>query len=91
MFRSIVDSRISSRYFSSFKAVELVDLTERAFSRITSSFMVLTTGGKEVNIGLGLRFEAKALKVIDYSRKNDSFWEFSQKTVDVLKDYKVHT
>lgn len=85
-----MDSRISSQYFSSFKAVELAGLTERALSRITSSFMVLAAGGKEVNVGLGLRFEAKALKVIDYTRKNDRFWEFSQKTVDLLKDYKVH-
>ncbi|KZP24164.1 hypothetical protein FIBSPDRAFT_951467 [Athelia psychrophila] len=88
-FKSIVDSRISSQYFSSFKAVELAGLTERALSRITSSFMVLAAGGKEVNVGLGLRFEAKALKVIDYTRKNDRFWEFSQKTVDLLKDYKA--
>lgn len=52
--------------------------------------MVLTAGGKKENVGLSLKFEAKALKVIDYSRKNDRFWEFSQKTVDLIKNYKVH-
>lgn len=51
--------------------------------------MVLTAGGKKENVGLSLKFEAKGLKVIDYSRKNDRYWEFSQKTVDLLKDYKV--
>ncbi|KAF7981258.1 hypothetical protein HWV62_34139 [Athelia sp. TMB] len=88
-FKSIVDSRISSRYFPSFKAAELVGITTRGLSKITSSFMVLTAGGKKENVGLSLKFEAKALKVIDYSRKNDRFWEFSQKTIDLLRDYKA--
>jgi hypothetical protein len=51
--------------------------------------MVLTSGNEKVNLGLSLKFEAKALKVVGYSRKNGQYWEFSQKTVDLLKEYKV--
>lgn len=88
-FKGIVQNHITSRYFPSFKVAELVGLSGRAVSRITSSFMVLISNGKKENVGLSLKFEAKALKVIDYSRKNDRFWEFSQKAVDLIKDYKV--
>jgi len=43
----------------------------------------------KVNLGLSVKFEGKAQKVIDYSRKTDRYWEFSQTTVDLIKEYKV--
>jgi 5'-3' exoribonuclease 1 len=43
----------------------------------------------KINLGLSVKFEAKAQKVIDYSRKTDRYWEFSQTTVDLIKEYKV--
>ena len=45
--------------------------------------------GKMINLGLNVKFEARAQKVIDYSRKTDRYWEFSQTTVDLIKEYKV--
>lgn len=42
-----------------------------------------------INLGLSVKFEAKALKVIGYSRKTDRHWEFSQSTVDLIKEYKA--
>ena len=50
--------------------------------------MVITSDGQKHNLGLGLKFEAKALKVIDYSRKDGRHWEFSEKAVDLLHQYK---
>jgi len=44
---------------------------------------------RNVNLGLSIKFEAKARKVIDYSRKTDRYWEFSQTTVALIKEYKV--
>ena len=55
-------------------------------SKLTSR--VMAVGGK-INLGLSVKFEAKAQKVIDYSRKTDRYWEFSQTTVDLIKEYKV--
>jgi hypothetical protein len=41
------------------------------------------------NLGLSIKFEAKGLKVIDYSRKAGRYWEFSEKAVDLIREYKV--
>ena len=67
----------------------MVGLSGRAVGKITSSFMVITSNGQKTNIGLSLKFEAKALKVIDYSRKDGRYWEFSEKAIELIRDYKV--
>lgn len=67
----------------------MVGISGHALSKITSSFMILATDGSKANVGLSLKFEAKSLKVIGYSRKNDRFWEFSEKAVEVIKAYQV--
>jgi len=69
----------------------MVGISGRALSKITSSFMVFTSDNQKTNLGLSLKFEAKALKVIDYSRKEGRTWEYSQKAVDLIKEYKVST
>jgi 5'-3' exoribonuclease 1 len=43
----------------------------------------------KINLGLSVKFEAKAQKVLGYSRKVSQHWEFSEKTVDLIKEYKV--
>ena len=50
--------------------------------------MVLSEGQK-INLGLSLKFEAKGMKVVDYSRKSGRNWEFSEKAIDLLREYKV--
>lgn len=51
--------------------------------------MMVEDGRMKVNIGLNLKFEAKGLKVLGYSRKNATGWEFSQRAIDLIMDYKV--
>jgi 5'-3' exoribonuclease 1 len=67
----------------------MVGMSGRALSKITSSFLVITSDGQKTNLGLSLKFEAKALKVIDYSRKEQRHWEFSEKAIDLIREYKV--
>lgn len=67
----------------------MVGISGRALSKITSSFMVITSDNQKTNLGLSLKFEAKALKVIDYSRKEGRHWEFSEKAIDLIREYKV--
>jgi 5'-3' exoribonuclease 1 len=67
----------------------MVGISGRGLSRITSSFLVVTPDNLKINLGLNLKFEAKALKVIDYSRKDRQYWEFSEKAVDLIREYKV--
>lgn len=87
-FKTIVDSRVSSHYSPSFKAAPAIGMSPRALSKITSSFMVLTSDHQKNNLGLSIKFEAKSLRVIDYSRKAGRYWEFSEKAVDLIYEYK---
>ncbi|KAJ7472590.1 exonuclease II [Mycena latifolia] len=88
-FKAIVDTRQSGRYYPSFKVADMVGMSGRALSKITSSFLVITSDGQKTNLGLSLKFEAKALKVIDYSRKDQRHWEFSEKAIDLIREYKA--
>lgn len=89
-FKAIVGNRKASRYVPSFKAAEIIRISPRALSKITSSFMVVTGQDRQkVNLGLSLKFEAKALKVVDYTRKDGRYWEYSEKAVELIKEYKV--
>jgi 5'-3' exoribonuclease 1 len=53
--------------------------------------MVIMSDNAKINLGLSLKFEAKALKVIDYSRKDGKHWEFSEKAVELIREYRVRT
>ncbi|KAJ6560949.1 exonuclease II [Mycena sp. CBHHK59/15] len=88
-FKAIVDTRQSGRYYPSFKVADMVGMSGRALSKITSSFLVITSDNQKTNLGLSLKFEAKALKVIDYSRKEVRHWEFSEKAVGLIREYKA--
>lgn len=77
------------QYYPAFQVAEKVGISGHALSKITASFMVLTVNGQKNNVGLSLKFEAKSLKVIGYSRKNGRYWEFSDKAVDLIREYKV--
>ncbi|KAF8808626.1 hypothetical protein BYT27DRAFT_7286147 [Phlegmacium glaucopus] len=59
----------SSRYYPSFKPAEMVGISGRALGKITSNFTAITSDHQKNNLGLSLKYEAKGLKVIDYSRK----------------------
>jgi 5'-3' exoribonuclease 1 len=67
----------------------MVSVSGRALGKITSSFMVLTSDRQKINLGLSIKFEAKSMKVIDYSRKDGRSWEYSQRALDLIKEYKV--
>ncbi|KAF8318373.1 hypothetical protein DL93DRAFT_2054516 [Clavulina sp. PMI_390] len=87
-FTRIVRSRLPTRYFQSYDAARLIGISGLALAKITSSLMVLGTDGTKTNLGLGIKFEAKGLKVMDYSKKEGRSWEFSDKTVELVRDYR---
>ncbi|ETW83387.1 hypothetical protein HETIRDRAFT_444676 [Heterobasidion irregulare TC 32-1] len=98
-FKEVVTNRSHMPYYPSFQVAEKIGVSGRALSRITSSFMVLTSDNQKVNLGLSLKFEGKGMKVLDYSRKSGGgggghwkdrkVWEFSDKAVDLLQEYKA--
>jgi len=75
-------------YTPSFAVARMLNMNGLALSKITSAFSVMSSGLR-LNLGLNLKFEAKKLKVLGYSRKRASGWEFSQKAIELLTQYMV--
>lgn len=77
-----------SGYQPSYVIAKELGLHPLVLSKITSSFFVHTIGGSmKVNLGLNLKFEARKQKVLGYSRKSNSGWEFSPAAVRLLVEY----
>lgn len=76
-------------YMPSFAIARSLRLNPLVLAKITSSFTV-DVGGQRQNLGLNLKFEAKKQKVLGYSRRGDSGWEFSQKAIDLVQQYMIN-
>ena len=83
-----MDADRLSPYSPSFAVAKTLGLNALVLSKITSSFQV-SVNENRVNLGLNLKFEAKKLKVLGYSRKNDRGWEYSEKAVQLIQLYMV--
>ena len=88
-FKQILARRVAARYYPSYIVAEKLRISPLALSKITSSFMVIGPDGSKVNLGLSLKFEAKGMKVMEYTRKEGRTWEFSDKSLQLIRDYKV--
>lgn len=75
-----------SPYNPSWAVAKSLGFHPLALSKITSAYSI-TVDDSRVNLGLNLKFEAKKLKVLGYSRKGDTGWEYSQAAVKLLADY----
>lgn len=85
--RQIVrQAEASIPYTPSYAVAKMLNLNALALSKITSSFSV-NSGGLRLNLGLNLKFESKKLKVLGYSRKGATGWEFSQKAINLIVQY----
>lgn len=89
-FKALVKEQASECYYPLRDVADIVGLSSRVVSKLTSRVMAVDgdRSGK-INLGLSVKFEARAQKVVDYSRKTDRYWEFSQITVDLIREYKV--
>ncbi|KAJ3213714.1 hypothetical protein HDU67_002555 [Dinochytrium kinnereticum] len=77
------------RYLPSFKVSKAVGLSSLVLSKITSSLQVISKkGDQKFNIGLNLKFEGKGKKVLGFTRKSENGWEYSQRALDLIKEYK---
>ncbi|KAI9781935.1 MAG: hypothetical protein M1835_004143 [Candelina submexicana] len=75
-------------YIASYNVARMLNLNPLVLSKITASFHVMLDD-QRLNLGLNLKFEAKKLKVLGYSRRGSTGWEFSQKAIDLLQQYMV--
>lgn len=77
-----------SPYTPSFAVAKMLQLSPLVLSKITSAFQV-NFDESRVNLGLNLKFEAKKLKVLGYSRRGSTGWEYSEKAIELLQQYMV--
>ena len=77
-----------SPYTPSYAVARALQLNPLALSKITSAFSVRVDDSR-VNLGLNLKFEAKKLKVLGYSRRGSTGWEFSRAAVDLIRQYMI--
>lgn len=80
-------AEMANHYSPSYMVAKQLDLHPLVLSKITSSFFISTVGGLRVNLGLNLKFEGKKQKVLGYSRKSQTGWEFSPLAIRMLLDY----
>lgn len=89
-FKALVRSQASEKYYPFFEVAKIVGLSQKVVSKLTSRVMAISGDHEgKVNLGLSVKFEARAQKVIGYSRKTGQHWEFSNTAVDLIKEYKV--
>ncbi|KEF54813.1 alkaline phosphatase D [Exophiala aquamarina CBS 119918] len=77
-----------SPYTPSYQIARSLNLNSLALAKITSSFSVKVDETR-VNLGLNLKFEAKKLKVLGYSRKSENGWEFSRAAIELIQQYMI--
>lgn len=75
-------------YTSSYQVAKALHLSPLTVAKITSSFTVIVDNSR-VNLGLNLKFEAKKQKVLGYSRRGATGWEFSDKAISLLHEYMI--
>ena len=75
-------------YLPAFRVAQNLQMNPLALSKITSSFNV-TSSSLRLNLGLNLKFESRQLKVLGYSRKGQSGWEYSRKAIDLIQQYMI--
>lgn len=85
-FKNSIHAGVKTAYYPAHVVCRQVHISSLTLSKMTSSMMV-SLGEQKTNIGLNLKFEAKQQKVLGYSERGLNGWEFSQKTIDLLREY----
>lgn len=85
----VKNSENEKPYFPSYTVATLVNLKPLPLSKIMSSFTVVVNGDTRLNLGLSLKFEARRQKVLGYSRRVREGWQFSDKALALVKEYKT--
>lgn len=83
-----MNQRETIQYTPSYVVSNTLGIDALVLSKITSSLTIQDKGLQRINLGLNLKFEARQLKVVGYTRKNhNGQWEFSNKAIDLICQY----
>lgn len=77
------------RYLTSYEVSKQLKVNGLFLSKITGSYMIRDKSGGRLNVGLDIKFDARRLKVLGYTRKNSRFWEYSPLAVQLIRDYRT--
>lgn len=81
--------RQRERYLAAKVIAKSCGLSPFALSQLTSSILVARNNGTSANLGLGLKFERRGLKVPGMTRKSSfGVWEFSLAARDLVLNYR---
>lgn len=86
ILQKLVQQRSQDSYFSSADVAKRLRISSLVLSKVTSSVIMLFNKQK-INIGLNLKFEAKSRKVLGYTRRTHTRWEFSECAVRLVAEY----
>lgn len=88
-YRSMLKAEGSKQYIPSHVLCRRLGIGGLTLSKITSSIMIVEKPGSDnkTNIGLSMKFEAKGQKVLGYSQKTESGWEYSFCAINLIEEY----
>ncbi|KAK4058246.1 exonuclease II Exo2 [Microbotryomycetes sp. JL221] len=87
IFRSKIATSSATNYTPAHALNRVLKMSGLSLAKITSS-VIIHHKDQKFNIGLNLKFEAKGQKVLGYSRKGESGWEFSDDAIDLIREYR---
>lgn len=85
----IYDAEKNNPYTPSFAVAKQLGIHPLILSKITSSYQIHNSASLRLNLGLNLKFEGRKMKVLGYSRKSHTGWEFSGIAIKLIADYMV--
>lgn len=79
-------------YYPSFEVAKKVGVPPLFLSQLTSGFLVEDNlkprQSRKLNLGLELKFDAKRLKVLGYTKKTTNYWQYSSLAIELIREYK---
>ncbi|GMM53968.1 chromatin-binding exonuclease [Maudiozyma humilis] len=77
------------QYVPSYIVSKKLGINRLFLSRITSKFLIADIDGRRVDIGIPVKFESQHKKVLGYARRNTKGWEYSNITMNILREYRT--
>ncbi|XP_022244143.1 5'-3' exoribonuclease 1-like, partial [Limulus polyphemus] len=83
---------MTDHYMTGFQVAQKLGISSHMLSRMTGTVFVQTNSlesmsANKTNVGLNLKFNKKNEEIPGYSRKIDNIWFYSEKAVEVMKEY----
>lgn len=88
ILQKLVQQRAQDSYFAAADVAKRLRISSLVLSKVTSSMMMMFHKQK-INIGLNLKFEAKSRKVLGYTRRTHTGWEYSERAVRLVAEYQA--